>query len=765
MKVGRIIVFVIFLCSHLNGHAQKEQLEWIFGSSGVGFRYNPNDLSTSVTNGNYTPYTREGCSVVSNPVDGNLLFYTDGISVLDANHQLMPNGGNLFGNVSSSQSGIVCVKPGSCNQFYVFYNDRVAHEYTGGSLYYSVVDLSLKGNGAVDSPTGDVLQNEKNKFIIGNSSEAMMLIADNDESRFWLISPEINSDKIRVFVINETGVMLHSTFNSGFNLYMARSLRYSIQNKKIALISSLENDPSILLDFDPKNGVLTNPVIIPGTPLNSSSSSFSGFYDAEFSEDGSKLYLSRFHEWQNDGGKLYQYDLDTPEQPIALIYKVSNSYLNHSSGLKRGPDNKIYHLYLNTTYNDKRMIGVINEPNEKGVNCNYNPTGINLGKNIPSAHKFPEFLKFTNLDFLKMNGVNLSGPFGADTLMCDGETLILDAKNDGATYLWNDGTSGSKMYVDQSGLYYVEIKDECAVIYDSINVSYISPPFVNLGEDTVLCFGTTLFLNAYNENSNYLWHTGSQEPTISISNSGEYILTVENKCGISKDSIEVDIIEKLQILFEDSYNICDGEILNLSAENENATYFWDDGKTTSTQIITEPGLYSVTVSNKCESLSKSTIVTSLLSPVASLGPDTIVCFDKPIKLKVDNDGFSTFIWINGYLESEILVSESGEYTVIVENRCGSDSDTVIVSAKEINLSSIPNVITPNQDSYNDSFVVGKELMGSRLRIINRWGDTVYYSNSYQNNWSGEGVNSGTYYYTITNECLSNDFKGFIPIAS
>jgi hypothetical protein len=86
----------LIICSLNIAFAQKEQLEWIFGSSGVGLRFDPNDYSTTVTMNNFTPYTREGCSVVSNPVNGALMFYTDGISAVDSQHRLMPNGAKLF---------------------------------------------------------------------------------------------------------------------------------------------------------------------------------------------------------------------------------------------------------------------------------------------------------------------------------------------------------------------------------------------------------------------------------------------------------------------------------------------------------------------------------------------------------------------------------------------------------------------------------------------------------------------------------------------
>jgi gliding motility-associated-like protein/uncharacterized repeat protein (TIGR01451 family) len=64
---------------------------------------------------------------------------------------------------------------------------------------------------------------------------------------------------------------------------------------------------------------------------------------------------------------------------------------------------------------------------------------------------------------------------------------------------------------------------------------------------------------------------------------------------------------------------------------------------------------------------------------------------------------------------------------------------------------VPNVITPNGDGKNDVFRIdGLELHpDNTLSIFNRWGSEVYRSNgSYKNDWNGNGLNEGTYYYLL-----------------
>jgi gliding motility-associated-like protein len=82
---------------------------------------------------------------------------------------------------------------------------------------------------------------------------------------------------------------------------------------------------------------------------------------------------------------------------------------------------------------------------------------------------------------------------------------------------------------------------------------------------------------------------------------------------------------------------------------------------------------------------------------------------------------------------------------------------------------IPNLYTPNGDGTNDTFEIrGIELFAeNELVIVNRWGNEVFKANNYQNNWTGEGLNEGTYFYVLkVKESAGTDwqvFKGYITL--
>ena len=89
-----------------------------------------------------------------------------------------------------------------------------------------------------------------------------------------------------------------------------------------------------------------------------------------------------------------------------------------------------------------------------------------------------------------------------------------------------------------------------------------------------------------------------------------------------------------------------------------------------------------------------------------------------------------------------------DYTITYTFSNGTCSASVSTKLK-IGIFKIPNVITPDGDGLNDSFkILGIEFFPeNNMSIFNRWGNEVFHSNgAYKQNWTGEGLNTGTYYY-------------------
>lgn len=81
---------------------------------------------------------------------------------------------------------------------------------------------------------------------------------------------------------------------------------------------------------------------------------------------------------------------------------------------------------------------------------------------------------------------------------------------------------------------------------------------------------------------------------------------------------------------------------------------------------------------------------------------------------------------------------------------------------------IPNVFTPNGDGVNDTFIIPGlgQYTDNELTIINRWGNHVYQKTNYNNEWTGDGLLEGTYYYILRAKNPSGDwetYKGYVTL--
>ncbi|MBT6686885.1 MAG: T9SS type B sorting domain-containing protein [Bacteroidetes bacterium] len=188
---------------------------------------------------------------------------------------------------------------------------------------------------------------------------------------------------------------------------------------------------------------------------------------------------------------------------------------------------------------------------------------------------------------------------GEDTTICIGQSLALDAQNPGNSYLWNDGSNSKIFVVQEEGTYYVQVNNGLFTASDTIIVKYLSSPEVDLGEDKTICPGETFLLDVTFDQAEYLWQDNSINPTYTISDTGNYSVTITNICGLISDDINVDEGTFPQINIGDDRSFVPGEILVLDASYPNSTYLWQDNSTEPTFIVTKSGYYWVEVTNFC----------------------------------------------------------------------------------------------------------------------------------------------------------------------
>ncbi|HFC01195.1 MAG TPA: gliding motility-associated C-terminal domain-containing protein, partial [Phaeodactylibacter sp.] len=203
---------------------------------------------------------------------------------------------------------------------------------------------------------------------------------------------------------------------------------------------------------------------------------------------------------------------------------------------------------------------------------------------------------------------------GADTEVCEGENYLLNVgMGNNTTYLWQDSTTNPTFNVSEPGTYSVQVTTDGCENEDEINIFYTSPPTVDLGNDTLICEGDELILDAYYDDmTTYAWQNNSDLPTFIVTDTGTYSVTLTNLCGSSFDKITIGQNQPPVPLFIGNDTIlCLGDSYLLDATNTNTThYLWQNGSNDSIMTIEDAGFYAVTWANACGFVTESFEVTT-----------------------------------------------------------------------------------------------------------------------------------------------------------
>ncbi|WP_281323478.1 T9SS type B sorting domain-containing protein [Flavobacterium aestivum] len=348
----------LFLLVSLTAFSQGEANIWYFGNH-AGLDFNSGS-PVALTNGQLN--TDEGCATLSNAA-GQLLFYTDGVTVYNKNHQIMLNGTGLMGHSSTEQSATIVPKPGSSTLFYVFTVDYEGH---ANGLRYSIIDLTLDGGlGAITS--------DKNIPIYTPTLEGLGVTKHANGIDFLIVIHGFNTNEFRTYSLTSAGLNLTPVISnvgqvvSGSGFDAAANIKIAPSGSKLVLTSV--TDFVQLFDFNNNTGLVSNAQTLLSEPWE--------LYGAQFSPNESVLYITNaFH-------KVYQFDL--------LASNISASKLELYNGtlfpgqLQLGPDGKIYLAIYNQT-----KLSVINNPDIVGLGCNFQLNSIDLGGKI-SEGGLPSF--------------------------------------------------------------------------------------------------------------------------------------------------------------------------------------------------------------------------------------------------------------------------------------------------------------------------------------------------------------------------------------
>ncbi|UOQ71493.1 hypothetical protein [Hymenobacter cellulosilyticus] len=300
---------------------------------------------------------------------------------------------------------------------------------------------------------------------------------------------------------------------------------------------------------------------------------------------------------------------------------------------------------------------------------------------------------------------------GNTGVLCPGTPRQLTAVAPGAQQVrWNTGATTPSISVTQPGTYTVVATYSTACSLTSQVV--VQANRVGISGRLQLCPGqnTTLMATASGSAvTGYRWSNGETTPTLLVSQGGTYFVTATFADGCTQTATHTvgPPTAKVASVSGDTL-LCPGTTLRLTALNTDAiSYQWNTGATTPTITATQPGTYAVllTYTGGCTSRDSLRVLPAPVAPAFTLGPDTTLCLERPLLLRapaLSGPGVA-FRWSDGSSGPTLLVQDAGTYSLQVNTLCNTRTASVRVGYTSCLF--IPNVITPNDDQRNDTFVI------------------------------------------------------------
>ena len=299
---------------------------------------------------------------------------------------------------------------------------------------------------------------------------------------------------------------------------------------------------------------------------------------------------------------------------------------------------------------------------------------------------------------------------GNDTTICSNSSVTLNPGTGFTSYLWTGGSTNQTLTVNTTGKYGVTVHSGSCSATDSINITVIPMPVVNLGPDTTICAGESITLDAGAGASSYSWNTGSTNQTITVNTSNTYSVVVTNGglCS-SNDQIVVTVSPVADATITNPGPLCsNGAAINLTAATAGGTWS-GNGITNATNGTFNPSVAGVgthtityTISGNCGD-TKTTQITVNQSANATINPSGPYCIsDAPVNLTAADAGGT---WSgNGITDATVgtfnpATAGAGTHTITytIAGACGDTKTTQITVNNQADAT-----ITPVADMCDNS---------------------------------------------------------------
>ncbi|MFA7325154.1 MAG: T9SS type A sorting domain-containing protein [Candidatus Kapaibacterium sp.] len=194
---------------------------------------------------------------------------------------------------------------------------------------------------------------------------------------------------------------------------------------------------------------------------------------------------------------------------------------------------------------------------------------------------------------------------------CSGEPTLLKSRYTSTDfdYYWDGVLGDDSLEVINSGTHKLLIVNRNTGCKDSatIDVIYAEQMDVRI-EGNDICEGDTTILNVYPENPEftYKWSTGETTPSIQVTTASKLTVLVSNGTCTDTATYTVNVYPNPIVSIEGTNEICYGDTTSLSSPASFKSYLWSNGDTTNSISISQPGKYTLQVTdlNGCKGMAE-----------------------------------------------------------------------------------------------------------------------------------------------------------------
>jgi len=268
--------------------------------------------------------------------------------------------------------------------------------------------------------------------------------------------------------------------------------------------------------------------------------------------------------------------------------------------------------------------------------------------------------------------------------------VALQASGNGA-YVWSGGLgSGGNIIVTQPNTYMLFVTDPVNGCTSSTSVTItqdITPPTLSASGGQLSCLQqqATLQASSSTAGATFKWMAQGGNtynvPSPTVGAAGNYTVTVTgpNGCTVAQQ-VTVAPALVLSPKIEPPKGLCPGGSVVLKTSGVFSTYQWSNGPQTDSIVVTQPGPYVVTVTDKDQCIgTASATVTPAQAPLPQIMGKQAFCPGDSTTLAPQLN-FDSYKWSNGKKTPQITVALPGVYTVEVTNPSGcTGTNSVTVS--------------------------------------------------------------------------------------